>query len=164
MPANAAMKWLLLFILAAMVWGAADAGCPACGCDVSVAPIIFGSYNPVDPASTRVTSPLHLSCDSDGSHQQQSISFSIGLSSGKGSYDERQMIQGPWRLAYNLYADSARTAVWGNGAGDSTEMGGTLAIGPFGGQKNFTIYGNIPAMQNVPAGPYFDIIVTTVTY
>lgn len=161
------MRWkVLLFSMAFLASFAprANAACPHCRCDVSVAPVSFGSYNPVEPSPTRVASTLQLACSSNWVSGEQSMSYSVALSSGKGSYAVRQMIQGNNRIAYNLYADPAHTIVWGNGTGGSVSMSGVLSIGPSGGSQTLTVHGEIPAMQPVPAGSYFDVIVATVSY
>ena len=72
---------------------------------------------------------------------------------------------GGWNLNYNLYTNSARTIVWGDGTGGSsaqTLSGGTVS----GGLRRFsrTVYGRIAAMQNVGAASYSDTIVMTVIF
>jgi spore coat protein U-like protein len=155
------MRWFAALIVVglALMPGRAQAACPNCQCDASVSSLNFGTYNPVDPSPTRVTAALQISCANIPAGE--AIGVNVALSGGKGSYAQRQMIQGSDRLGYNLYADPAHTAVWGNGADGSTEVGSTVAGSS---RRTLTIFGEIPALQAVPAGAYFDIIVATVSY
>lgn len=61
-------------------------------------------------------------------------------------------------LSYNLYIDPTRLLVWGDGSGLTTTVT-NLAL-----SADHTVYGRIPAQQNVTAGSYADLIVVTVTF
>jgi spore coat protein U-like protein len=63
------------------------------------------------------------------------------------------------RLAYFLYLDAGRTTAWGNTFGTGrlvAEVNGTPSVE--------TIYGRVPAGQNLPVGSYQDTVVVTVTF
>ncbi len=64
-------------------------------------------------------------------------------------------------LNYNLYLDAARTSIWGDGTGGTALF--TVAI-PSGKAVNVTIFGRIPAGQDVAAGSYSDSIVVTIQF
>jgi spore coat protein U-like protein len=74
----------------------------------------------------------------------------------------REMRMGTETMSYNLYLDAVRVSVWGNGTG------GTSRYGPVVPQLLFpvtvTIYGRIPALQNVKVGSYTDTIVATINF
>lgn len=94
-----------------------------------------------------------LSCDSP-------TNVEVGLSTGSsGSHANRTMSSAGSEMRYNLYVDSGRTAVWGDGTGGSS----TVAVNA-GASENVTVYGRIAPDQNLPAGAYSDMIVVTVTY
>jgi spore coat protein U-like protein len=62
-------------------------------------------------------------------------------------------------LNYEIYQDAGRTIVWGSVAsGQHQNTTGT------GAAQNFTAYGRIPALQNVPAGSYTDTVTATVNF
>jgi len=61
-------------------------------------------------------------------------------------------------LTYSLYQDSGRNTVWGNTALTGVSHTGT------GSATSVTVYGQIAAGQNVPAGNYSDVVVATVTF
>jgi spore coat protein U-like protein len=69
------------------------------------------------------------------------------------------MMSGRNHLDYNLYTSADRSAVWGDGHGGSQLM--TV-------RKNkvttLSVYGQIPAGQDVAIGTYTDPIVATVTF
>ena len=59
-----------------------------------------------------------------------------------------------------MYKDSARTAVWGDAGGALYSAGAAPSKAP----RAFTVYGRVPAGQDVPAGSYSDTIVATVNF
>ncbi|HEX4737450.1 MAG TPA: spore coat protein U domain-containing protein [Allosphingosinicella sp.] len=66
---------------------------------------------------------------------------------------------GTFSLSYSLFSDAARANNWGNTVGVDTVSGtGT------GGDQLATVYGQIPATQNVGGGGYQDTITATVTF
>jgi len=77
------------------------------------------------------------------------------------------MKSGTNTLSYNLYFDAAFTQIRGDGTGGSQVGGGTLTLTPSSRTQSVpasTIYGRIPAGQDVAAGNYSDTIIVTVTY
>lgn len=131
----------------------AVAASPAQGavCSVSPQSVNFGAYNPLSSSALDGVGNISVSCDAP-------TSFSISLGTGAGSYASRILSSGANQLTYNLYTDSARLIVWGDGAGGTSIVSTTSAGG------DFSVYGRMPARQNVPAGAYSDTIVVTVTY
>jgi len=90
--------------------------------------------------------------------------ITIDLSKGSApSYFPRQMRKGAETMSYNLYLDAARVSGWGDGTG------GTSRYGPMfppllGSPVTVTVYGRIPASQNVSAGAYTDTITATINF
>ena len=71
-------------------------------------------------------------------------------------------ISSPNQLQYNLYKDAAYAQIWGNGTGGTVTLVNTNSgsgVGP-----THTIYGRIPAGQDLPVGVYTDTIVITITF
>ena len=132
---------------------------PAGACTVSVTGVAFGSYDTLSPASTDSAGMLTAVCHP--SDQSLEVAISGGSS---GSPLARTMRSGAEVLDYNLYADAARTTVWGDGTSGAmvTITNGTVSAG----QRTFNqpIYGRIPALQAVGAGTYSDNLVITVTF
>jgi spore coat protein U-like protein len=70
------------------------------------------------------------------------------------------MASGPTNtLNYQLYSDSARSAIWGNTTGTDTVTGVGTGLA-----QALTVYGSVPAAQPAPAGDYQDIITVTIYY
>lgn len=120
-------------------------------CTVSAQSVLFGNYDvfstqPLDGAGT-----INVSCS-------PSASYSLSLSIGGGSYSQREMAGSGDLLFYNLYTAASRTVVWGDGSA------GTATVGGSGANVNYTIYGRIPAQQNLKTGSYGDSIIVTVTF
>jgi spore coat protein U-like protein len=140
---------LLALALAAPLAPAAGAVQPSC--TVSATPVTFGIYVPTSASPTDSTGTVTVDC-------AWSTGYAVALSTGaSGSYASRQMRHGGARLAYQLYADAARTTVWGNGSGGTIVEHGDC-------DHSFPVYGRIPARQLVTPGAYLDTIVVTVTF
>ena len=86
-------------------------------------------------------------------------SITIQLNQGNASsYNPRQLRSGPDSLNYNLYLDAAGQFIWGDTTGGTSAYTSTVLNG------NVTIYGRIPARQNVKVGTYTDTIVVTINF
>lgn len=85
----------------------------------------------------------------------------MSQSSNSGVFDPREMkkLGGTDLLNYNLFIDSSMLNVWGDGTSNTSMFRGRV-------QKNFpmilTVYGGIPAGQDVSPGLYTDILTVTV--
>ena len=91
------------------------------------------------------------------------VSYSISLSKGvSGSYAPRKM-QLVSSLNYNLYTTVNRATVWGDTTGGTGNVSDGYLIGLGTVVRSYTVYGTIPAGENVPAGAYGDVITVTVT-
>ena len=111
-----------------------------------------------ESAAGLTTGTISVSCN-----PRARVTVTIGTSPNSGGFNPRQMkqIAGVDLLNYNLYRDPGRVEIWGDGTG-----------GTFSQWKNvnrnkprvFSVYGRIPPLQNVSAGPYTDILVVTITF
>ena len=125
-------------------------------CVVTSNNLSFGNYNPTTGSPTDATSTFNVTCTTG-------TSFTVGLNAGATSgatVTTRQMANGASALGYALYSDTARTTNWGNTPGTDTPAA-TIAGSS---ASTFTIYGRIPAQQNVAAGAYTDTIIITINY
>lgn len=124
----------------------------------SSAPVDFGAYD-VFSASANLdgVGSIAIKCHGGGGP-----TFSVSLGSGMWSsgYASRRMRHdGDNFLNYNLYTDVRRTLVWGDGTGGSRTR--TAAANS---DTTLSIYGGIPAGQDVAAGIYLDNITVTVAF
>ena len=122
-------------------------------CNMNVTAVNFGSYDVFSNATSDSTGNIGVNCPSG-------FGYTIGLSAGSGTYEQRGMSSGFNTLNYNLYTAANRALVWGDATYDSAIVSG---IGS-GQSVNHVVYGRIPPNQNVPAGNYSDTINVMITF
>ncbi|HEX4153247.1 MAG TPA: spore coat U domain-containing protein [Steroidobacteraceae bacterium] len=120
-------------------------------CSVNTLSVLFGTYDTLSGLNVDAVGNVTVTCTA-------ADSYSIALSSGNGSFAARQLQSGAGLLYYNLYTDTSRTSVWGDGSG------GTAFVPGSGTTGSFPVYGRIPGRQNVAAGTYGDTITVTLTF
>jgi spore coat protein U-like protein len=64
------------------------------------------------------------------------------------------------RLNYDLYFNSTRTQIWGDGTAGTV----VWSTGFLSGTRSHTVYGRIPALQNVTIGAYTDTVIVTAIF
>ncbi|MHA7835576.1 MAG: Csu type fimbrial protein [Algiphilus sp.] len=127
--------------------------------------VVFGGYDPLNASALLSEGAVTVECSGSLLGLIGSETFAISLDTGaSGTYSPRAMTEvGGDGLSYNLYRDPARTEVWGDGTGGSfvvsDTIGGLLTIGTQ--SEDYPVYGRIPAMQDVTAGSYSDVITVT---
>ena len=133
----------------------------AASCIITTNAVAFGAYDPIvanKTANLDSTGTVTVTC-TNGS--VNTITLGQGANATVGSTDAlplRQMAATTNRLSYQLYTDAARLVVWGNTVGAGIARTGNGVADPL------TVYGNVTAGQNVPAGSYSDTVVATVTF
>jgi spore coat protein U-like protein len=126
-------------------------------CSITTTAVAFGSYDPiVANASTPLdgTGTVVVTCTKGAGTR---IDLDLG-SNAAGSV--RRMLGGTDLLTYELYTDSGHGTVWGAGAG----AGQTIAAAPNKNPRTFTVYGRVPAGQDVGAASYADTVVATINF
>ncbi|MBA4422142.1 MAG: SCPU domain-containing protein [Syntrophus sp. (in: bacteria)] len=121
----------------------------------------FSTYN-------HICQYLNIDVDSTGTIEvsctaNSSVSIAIGPSGNTGGFSPRKLKQtsGSDLMNYNLYTTSARTTIWGDGTqGTSTVNQLVRKQSP----SNLTVYGTVPASQDVYVGLYTDSLVVTINY
>jgi spore coat protein U-like protein len=126
-------------------------------CTVSTSPIAFGSVNPISGADVDASGGITVTCTNG-----TGWTAAAGVGSGSGaSFASRRMSDGSNLLSYNIYTDSGRTSVWGDGTGSTATIGNTGD----GSAQSVTVYGRVASGQtSVPPGDYDDTVSVTVTY
>ena len=132
-------------------------------CTVSTVGITMGAY---DPVVAHVSTPL----DANGSVTvacTAGATTTIGMDQGSNptatstaALPERQMADGPNALRYDLYQDSARTTVWGDVGTPAVVSYNSVGFAP----TTFTIFGQVPAGQDVNVGTYSDTVTATISF
>jgi spore coat protein U-like protein len=131
-----------------------------CRVDTSSAQIAFGTYDPLSALPLDATGTVDVICD------KNNVAVRVELDrGGSGSYLPRQMRFGIQALAYNLYLDSTRSIVFGNGSGGTQAGAGmTSAIGGAEFRARIPVYGRIPPGLDAAFGSYSDSINVSVTF
>jgi len=134
----------------------------AASCSISTTALGFGAY---DPVGANAASPLDgtgsvvVTCTSGA---PATLTLGQGANAAAGSTNtapvRRMKNAGGAFLSYSLYQDTAHTTSWGNTAGTGVAQTGT------GTAASVTVYGRVPAAQNVGSGAYSDTVVATVTF
>lgn len=150
---------MILLGLALMVLSTAAR---AQSCTVSATSVSFGSYNVFNASPLDATGTITVRCTGlVGLLVSYNIKLSAGLS---GSYAPRKMASGANRLNYNLYTAATRLTVWGDGSAGTSFVSNTITLLLLGVTVNHTVYGRVPALQNVAVGSYSDNITVTLTF
>lgn len=150
---------VLLFSLTGLVAHAAT-------CNVSATGITFSGYDVFSVTPNDSTGTITVVCDWPSPPpptQPPLVSVSIGPSPTSGGFNPRQM-RHPSRgdlLNYNLFTDTARSTVWGDGTGGTSSVSHRVTR-----NKPWvtTVYGRIPARQNLSAGLYSETLTVTIIW
>ena len=153
------MRWACVLVATAAVIGAfGDSTAEAAPtCTISATSVSFGSYDVFASSATDSTGTVTITCN--GAARDVVVSLSTGAS---GAYNPRTMVRGGETLSYNLYRDAARTSIWGDGSGGTSTY--TNANPPNNAAINITVYGRVPAGQDVSAGNYSDTVSAVINF
>jgi spore coat protein U-like protein len=123
------------------------------GCVVNATAIAFGSYNVYATAPVDSTGTITYECTGGGKTPIQ-----IGLMPASGNSPALQ--SGAERLAYNLYLNAARTAVWGIGSNGTQYFTGERSKTPV----SVPVFARVPAQQDVAVGNYSDTVTVIINF
>jgi len=161
------MHVIIRFMVVLLLLTVTQIASAAVSCSINVTGPVFGVYNPLTPTPTVTTSIITATCTLTG-NTSTTVNLTSSYSTGSsGTYAARTMKSGSNSLNYNLYFDAAFTQIRGDGTGGSQTGGGTLTLTPSLRTDTTpisTIYGRIPAGQDVAPGNYSDTITVTITY
>ncbi len=163
------MRRISLLGFALLLWLSLPARADTCF--LTTYPMDFGPYDPMANAPLDINGQVGVDCrPPPWANPADEVVYTITLDSGlhsSGTFFPRKMQSGTdgGLMSYNLYIDSARTQVWGDGTESTYVIEG---IGE--GEKHefvstLTIYGRIPAQQtSLTPGLYSDVITVTVMF
>lgn len=127
-------------------------------CTISASTLPFGTYNvlsgsalqtnasAISVACTRGSSAVTIGLNTGSNAAHASNGMTRAMSNGAGGY-----------LSYDLYTSATYGTVWNSS--------NTISYSPTSlATTSFTVYGRIPALQNVVVGSYTDNITATVTF
>ena len=156
------VKFILFFILTVffLIW---QVGIAISACTINTSSIRFGNYDSFSSTPSDTAGTITINCTSD----VVKANLTLSQSSTSGSFNPRQMKRsgGTDLLNYNIYTDVARTIIFGNGAGGTTDIGLKRPTGiPAPWSQMIDIYGRIPPGQDIPVGGYSDILTVTIDW
>lgn len=120
-------------------------------CAISASNLNFGNYS---GTLVNASSTLTIGCTLN---DQYTVGLSAGTSSGATVTNRAMTGPGGALLKYQLYSNSGHSTYWGNTTN-------TVAGTGTGFNQSLTVYGQMPAGQNVAPGSYTDTIIATLTY
>ncbi|CAG4884716.1 Sigma-fimbriae tip adhesin [Georgfuchsia toluolica] len=160
MSANSKIRAALPLALA-LLSGAAGA---ATTCTLAISNVAFGGYDVFSATSLDTSGSIKVTCTrSGGANPTVTLAIGSGAYGGSTATRKMKMNGGADFLAYNLYKDAGRTSVWGNVSGLDAFTQTLVVPNNSSAQLTATIFGRIPAGQDVMKGTYSDSVVVTVT-
>lgn len=138
--------------VAASLLAVAGSASAACTIFAAAGPA-FGTYDVLATAPLDAAGSISYRC----TPPRPQVLLSTGSS---GTFTSRTLRNGGSTLRYNLYLDSARSQVWGDGRAGT----GTAHPNPGNVTRTIPIFGRIPARQDAAAGAHFDTIVVTFVF
>jgi spore coat protein U-like protein len=147
---------LLLLLMAALPAAAQS-------CNVSATPMLFPAYNAFSGTASQTTSTVTVTCTG---LLFIGVTYEARLGPGhSGNILSRAMAHSsrPDTLGYQVRLNSHSGPVWGNGTQGSV-FTGTMLLGVFSRTHTRTVYGQVPAGQQVHSGSYADAPVMTIIY
>lgn len=153
-------RWLwagLALSLPATGWAAGE-------CSVSATSLNFGNYNPLDLLPRDSSAAVNVSCNLLLG-LSLAVSYELRLSTGSGGgYGLRTLVGPGTPLGYQLYLDPARLLVWGDGTAGTATVTDSFLLGLLGVNRQYPVYGRLPAGQQVAGGLYADSITVTLDF
>lgn len=152
------MNFRIRFFTAVLLLLFAESG-NAFQCNIVTTPVNFGFYDLFSITDLNSTGSITVTCNAPV--QNPAVPVRLDLTAGSsGSFALRRMSStSGGGLNYNLYSDAAKTTILGDGSGGSASISSVISKNA---PWNITIYGRIPARQNVAPGVYSDSLTATI--
>ena len=153
-----------VFLLAVLLFAGTPQAATLCHFTTSGS-IAFGVYDVLASTPNDTLADVTVTCERNGGPAGVVLTVRLSQGSNGTSVTARRMalIGGSDYLAYGLYRDVSRSSVWGFGDGIDTVSRSITLPNKGSASASFTIYGRIPAQQDVSVGNYSDSILITVS-
>ncbi|WP_322024258.1 spore coat U domain-containing protein [Burkholderia sp. BCC1977] len=125
-------------------------------CNISTTPMSFGNASVLTAALT-ATSTISVQCTSGDAWQ-----LALNGGSTSASVTARQMKGAAYgaTVGYQLYTDSARSTIWGDGTSSTSMVTGTGT----GAAAAVTVYGKVPVQTTPRPDTYSDTVTATISF
>ena len=129
-------------------------------CSIATTNINFGTYDVFSITPKDSTGTITVTC---GSPPPPHVTITIGSSPNSGGFIPRKLrsSSGTDFLNYNLFTDASMVSVWGDGTSGTSTVPKVVTPGR---PVIATVYGRIPAKQNVSVGTYSETLTVTVIW
>jgi spore coat protein U domain-containing protein, fimbrial subunit CupE1/2/3/6 len=127
-------------------------------CTITTTAVSFGSYNVFAGSADDATGQITYRCTTP---RPPVVTIHLDKG-GSPSFSPRQMRRGSETLNYNLYLDSTRSTIWGDGTGGTQTY--SRANPPIFQNVSVSVFGRIPAGQDVSAGTYSATVTATIFF
>ena len=146
-----------------LFWAACAAmASAAVSCNVSSPGVAFGTYSSIAGSDRDTSATITVTCTGTVG---DSVSYSLRLSSGGGSYTNRSLAGTIDTLRYNLFTDIGRSQVWGDGSAGTMVVNDSYSLATSPTIRDYTVYGRIPGGQTqVHQDGYNDSITVELDY
>jgi spore coat protein U-like protein len=132
----------------------------AATCTVTAMALSMGNVDPLRNGSSESSGTITVACiGAPGESVRYSLLLGAG---GSGQFGSRRLWSAPGAgPRYNLYIDSARTQVWGDGTGGTVLMTDVLTLNGRGASRSHTVYARLAEGRDARVGTYSDSILVT---
>jgi spore coat protein U-like protein len=154
---------LALLVLLAPATSTADVACRI----LSGGTLAFGPYDSLATAPSDTQIDVTVTCERDGGPRNVTLTLHADQGLHGGSVNARRLAHaGATRdaLNYGLYSDPARSNVLGMSDGINTLRVSLAIENKSSASARLTIFGRIPAGQDVTVGNYTDAVQITLLY
>lgn len=153
------MRLLIVLLAAGFALAPLPVMAQTATCRINVTGLTFAPYRSLDRSPVTSIGRIDVICPGGGAGGVPRVTLSAG---GSGNHIDRTMTSGAAELHYNLYVDSTRRRVLGDGTAGTTPLPPprTRAFGI----GTWAIFGAIAPGQRVPAGDYSDTLLIEVAF
>ncbi len=147
-----AIRGTVPFFAATLLFAIASVPALAASCTVSTGGVAFGAYDTLGVQPGDTSGNITVSCTGTAGEL-----VNLTLSTATNTRN----LQGPRRsLLYQLYVDSSRTQIWGDGTSGTSTISGSITVGSNGTvTQSYYVYGRIAGGQSAAeAGSYSDTL------
>jgi spore coat protein U-like protein len=154
--------------LAAAVLALAAFDAAAIICSATTTPVVFGAYDVFATGNDDSTGTVVVTCSKQPGDPTGGITVGYEVEmgpGGSGNVTQRRMSTGAFTLNYNLYRNTARSQLWGNGV-DAPSVSASFTLNNANPSRSRThnVFGRIPPLQDANVGSYQDNVLVTIQY
>ncbi len=134
----------------------------AATCAVASGGVAFGAYNTLDHGSNDTIGQVTVFCSGT---QGETVSFTLSLATIPLRKVCRRLKSREQSLRYELYLDTGRTQMWGDGTAGTSVIKDSMVLSNGHVSQNYAVYGRMPGGQSeAGSGAYTDVVVLNLAW